>query len=212
MPLIIRKDIFCGELAVWRIDESEPQLAAQCSREEQEYARSLSNARRRCEWLAWHVLLHELLPNVTTAYDSVGAPILVGEKKQIAVSHTSEYAALLLSDQPCGIDIELPTRDFSHAASRFLSDNERKLIDANDSGLQQKTAGTIWCAKECLYKWAKIPGLNFVNDMTIDQIDFTRNLIAGSLLGHPVSPSILPDDRLNIVFYAATYPISGFHI
>ena len=212
MPLIIRKNLSCGELAVWQIDESEPQLAARCSREEQEYAQSLTNARRRCEWLAWHVLLHELLPNVTTAYDSVGAPILVGEEQQIAVSHTSGYAALLLSDQPCGIDIELPTRDFSHAASRFLSDNERKLIDANDSGLQQKTAGTIWCAKECLYKWAKIPGLNFIDDITVEQVDSDRGLISGSLLGHPVSPSIFTDDRLNIVFYAATYPTFGFHI
>lgn len=212
MPLIIRSNLSCGELAVWRIVESEPQLAARCSRAEQEYARSLTHTRRRCEWLAWHVLLHELCPGGNATYDSIGAPVLIGKEMQIAVSHTSGYAALLLADRPCGIDIELPTRDFSRATSKFLSNTERKLIETNDSGLQQKTAGTIWCAKECLYKWAKIPGLNFVNDMTIDQIDFARNLISGSLLGHPVSPSILPDDRLNIVFYAATYPISGFYV
>ncbi len=212
MPLIIRKDIFCGELAVWRIDESEPQLAAQCSREEQEYARSLSNARRRCEWLAWHVLLHEIFPDGVATYDSVGAPILVGEKKQIAVSHTPGYAALLLSDQPCGIDIELPTRDFSRSTSKFLSNSERKLTEALDSHLHKKIAGTIWCAKECLYKWAKIPGLNFVDDITVERVDPDRGLISGSLLGHPVSPSIFQDDRLNIVFYAASYPASGFHI
>lgn len=212
MPLIIRSNLSCGKLAVWRIDESEPQLAARCSRAEQEYARSLTHTRRRCEWLAWHLLLHELLPDITATYNSIGAPILVGEKKQIAVSHTPGYAALFLSDQPCGIDIELPTRDFSCAASKFLSDSERKLIEAHDSHLHQKIAGTIWCAKECLYKWAKIPGLNFVDDITVERIDSDRGLISGSLLGHPVSPSIFTDDRLNIVFYAATYPTFGFHI
>lgn len=212
MPLIIHSNLSCGELAVWRIDESEAQLAARCSRAEQEYVRNFTNARRRCEWLAWHVLLHELCPSETTTYDSICAPILVGEKKQIAVSHTSGYAALLLSDRPCGIDIELPTRDFSRATSKFLSDTERKLIETNDSGLHQKITGTIWCAKECLYKWAKIPGLNFIDDITIERIDPDQDLISGSLLGHPVSPSIFTDDRLNIVFYAASYPTSGFHI
>ena len=139
-------------------------------------------------------LVIQLLPDITATYNSIGAPILVGEKKQIAVSHTPGYAALFLSDQPCGIDIELPTRDFSCAASKFLSDSERKLIEAHDSHLHQKIAGTIWCAKECLYKWAKIPGLNFVDDITVERIDSDRGLISGSLLGHPVSPSIFTDE------------------
>lgn len=84
--------------------------------------------------------------NVLSAVRSAG----LRSGRHIAVSHAGGYAALMLCDVPCGLDIERADRDFTKTEERFLAPDERKLLESA-GGL---SAGIVWCAKEALYKWS----------------------------------------------------------
>ena len=64
-------------MALWRIDEEEPPLASLCTVAEQQEAAAFAAPRRRLEYLAWHALLHALLPEAHAAHDPEGGPVLV---------------------------------------------------------------------------------------------------------------------------------------
>lgn len=114
-------------VALWRIDEDTARLASLCTGQENAWAGTLAPERRRREWLAWHAALHEEAPAEETFYRPSGAPAL-RSGRHIAVSHAGGYAALMLCDVPCGLDIERRT-----ATSR----RRRK-------GFSLRTSGSCW--------------------------------------------------------------------
>lgn len=84
-----------------------------------------------------------------------GKPYLVGSELQFSLSHGAGWHLLLVSDAPCGVDIEAWDRDLSRLRSsgalrRFA---EGGLLDgANDAELLR-----CWTMKEA---WAKSLGLS----------------------------------------------------
>ena len=70
--------------------------------------------------------------------------------KPFNVSHTGNYVACALSDEPVGIDIEQMRPSDQKIAERFFTLDERAYISANDS-----TASfyEIWTKKESRIKW-----------------------------------------------------------
>lgn len=149
MPVTLRHTLPGCSFALWRIDEDTARLASLCTGQENAWAGTLAPERRRREWLAWHAALHEEAPAEETFYRPSGAPAL-RSGRHIAVSHAGGYAALMLCDVPCGLDIERADRDFTKTEERFLAPDERKLLESA-GGL---SAGIVWCAKEALYKWS----------------------------------------------------------
>lgn len=149
MPVTLRHTLPGCSFALWRIDEDTARLAPLCTGQENAWAGTLAPERRRREWLAWHAALHEEAPAEETFYRPSGAPAL-RSGRHIAVSHAGGYAALMLCDVPCGLDIERADRDFTKTEERFLAPDERKLLESA-GGL---SAGIVWCAKEALYKWS----------------------------------------------------------
>ena len=131
----------------------EEALAWTTEREQCEAMAFPSEVRRR-EYLSWRaVVRQELGREVVIAYNTLGAPILVGRTEQLAVSHGAGRVAVLIAEHACGVDIERWGRDFRRAVDRFLTDEERAL--ATDEAFW----AVAWCAKETLYKAAAEPGL-----------------------------------------------------
>ncbi len=112
---------------------------------------------------SWQELVREHLGDVETGHKENGSPTIrskfqvqgskfqvqgsnLTSKFQISVSHTKGMTAVLLSDAPCGIDVERTDRDFSRAWERYLSPEEQSL---SVSPLYPCAA---WCAREALYK------------------------------------------------------------
>lgn len=75
MPVHLKLPLPGGTiLALWRIDEEETPLASLCTVAEQQEAAAFAAPRRRLEYLAWHALLHALLPEAHAAHDPEGGP------------------------------------------------------------------------------------------------------------------------------------------
>jgi phosphopantetheinyl transferase len=114
--------------------------------------------------------------DIAISYDSSGAPV-VG-KGYIGVSHTRGWVAVVWSPEACAVDIELAARNISHSTtSRFISSEERSLADSSNPLFP----ASVWCAKEAAYKYARTPGLDFLEDIRITTSDLSAGRMSVSI-------------------------------
>jgi phosphopantetheinyl transferase len=165
MPVVFNKNIDGDAiLAVWKIEETEAQLLAglQLKTHELEFISSLNNGKRLLHWLSTRLLLRTMLN--TTEYidcrmDEHGKPYLFNLDYEISLSHSYDYAAVIISKtKKVGVDIELIKHKIKAIKHKFLTDSElaQKQIGDNINGLY-----VCWCAKEAIYKWYGKKGLEF---------------------------------------------------
>ena len=171
MPVVFNKEIDDQSiLSVWKIEETEEELLAslQLKQHELDVIATLSAGKRALHWLATRVLLRNMLN--TTAYidcrmDEHGKPYLVNSDLHISLSHSYDYAAVIISKgKQVGVDIEMIKMKIKSIKHKFLSDVElaQKQIGDNINGLY-----VCWCAKEAIYKWHGKKELEFKRDIHI---------------------------------------------
>jgi len=171
MPVVFNKQIDDDTiLSVWKIEETEAELISglQLKQHELDFISSLNNGKRLLHWLSTRVLLRTMLN--TTQYidcrmDEHGKPYLPDLDYEISLSHSYDYAAVMISkNKKVGVDIELIKHKIKSIKQKFLSDSElvQKQIGDNLDGLY-----VCWCAKEAIYKWNGRKGLEFKKDMHI---------------------------------------------
>ncbi|MBY0542522.1 MAG: 4'-phosphopantetheinyl transferase superfamily protein [Sphingobacteriaceae bacterium] len=165
MPIVLNKKIDDQTvLAVWKIDETEEQLLSslQLKQHELDVITSLSAGKRALHWLSTRVLLRKMLNTadyIDCQMDEHGKPYLVNSDTHISLSHSYDYASVIISkDKKVGVDIELIKMKIKSIKHKFLSDVElaQKQIGDNTNGLY-----VCWCAKEAIYKWYGKKGLEF---------------------------------------------------
>lgn len=165
MPIVFNKKIDDQSvLAVWKIEETEEQLITNLQLKEHELAiiASLGAGKRMLHWLSTRVLLRTMLNTadyIDCQMDEHGKPYLVNSDTHISLSHSYDYASVIISkDKKVGVDIELIKMKIKSIKHKFLSDVElaQKQIGDNTNGLY-----VCWCAKEAIYKWHGKKGLEF---------------------------------------------------
>lgn len=158
---------------------SEEELAGLVDENELRTAMSFGSARRRREYLSWRgIVRRQLGADTIIEYAESGAPYAVNRKEHIGVSHSDDMVAVIISDRACAIDIEKTSRDFSRAASRFMTEQERTLND------DPRLPAAVWCAKETLYKYAGRKGLGLLDDIAVRSVDFEKGSILGEIKGY----------------------------
>jgi len=171
MPVVFSKNIDEDTiLGVWKIEETEQQLMAglQLKQHELDVISSLGNDKRRLHWLSTRVLLRTMLNTseyIDCRMDEHGKPYLPNLKYHISLSHSYDYAAVIIGkSRLVGVDIELIKHKIKSIKHKFLSDLElaQKNVGDNTEGLY-----VCWCAKEAIYKWNGRKGLEFKKDIHI---------------------------------------------
>lgn len=165
MPIVFNKQIDEDTiLGVWKIEETESMLMSglQLKTHELDLIQSLSNGKRTLHWLSTRLLLRTLLQTddyIDCQMDEHGKPYLTNIDAHISLSHSYDYAAVIVSKtKKVGVDIELIKHKIKSIKHKFLSDVElaQKQIGDNTNGLY-----VAWCAKEAIYKWNGKKGLEF---------------------------------------------------
>lgn len=136
--------------------------------------------RKRTEWLASRELLFQIadLPErVQCLYDDFGKPYLKGLERFISVSHSELWCAAMVSDLPCGVDIQVYSETVRRISDRFLTPDDLVFVKKAKSTLQ--ALHLFWGAKECIYKAYGKKKLGFREHIFIRSIDMIR----GSGLG-----------------------------
>jgi len=143
--------------------------AAICLREEEkDLYRSFVAESRKKQWLAYRLLIRELLKpdDFPVEYDQSGKPFLAGSDLHISVTHTEDLAAVIISrNARVGIDIEKIKPRIEKVRDKFLNEEESSSI-GKKKGLEQLTIA--WCAKEALYKLYGVRNLDFRENIKIE--------------------------------------------
>ncbi|TDN95553.1 exodeoxyribonuclease VII small subunit [Salegentibacter sp. 24] len=102
-------------------------------------------------------------------YDELGKPHLKNGKN-ISITHSFNFTAIILSDKGVGIDIEKRRDKILKIANKFTPLSEYHTL-ANEEALIRKLT-IVWGAKESIYKMYAEPGLGFLQHINVTDFDF----------------------------------------
>lgn len=112
-------------------------------------------------------------------YDEFGKPHLT-DNKQISITHSYEFAGIIISDKPVGIDIEKQREKIEKISHKFVNDFENDQIPKD--GVDKIRALTIiWGAKESLYKLYATSGLSFEQHIYLSPFDLEYPFVYGAI-------------------------------
>jgi 4'-phosphopantetheinyl transferase len=165
MPVVFNKNIDDQTiLSVWKIEETEPELleGLQLKAHELDFISSLNSGKRLLHWLSTRLLLRTMLNTseyIDCRMDDHGKPYLVDINYEISLSHSFDYAAVMISkNRKVGVDIELVKDKIRKIKGKFLTNLELSQLKEKDDTL---ALYICWCAKEAVYKWNGRKGLEF---------------------------------------------------
>jgi 4'-phosphopantetheinyl transferase len=162
------------EFAIWRIEEEADELYSQLQLNEHEkaYYDKLSVGKRNLHWLGTRVLLRKMLRTdeyIDCKVDAHGKPYLVNLPYHISLSHSFDYAAVMISKEPVGIDIEQVKEKVERIAHKFMREEEMAFI-SDQHKIQQLYV--CWCAKEAVYKCYGQKEVSFADNIILEKFDF----------------------------------------
>lgn len=184
MALVYHKELDPNtSFAIWRIEESAEELLAQLQLKHHEtsYLDTLVSGKRNLHWLSTRVLLRTMMHTneyIDCQVDSSGKPFLTNFPHQISLSHSYDYAAVMVSkDKAVGIDIELIKDKIERISHKFMSEDELSFIGNN----RIEHLYVCWCAKEAVYKLHGKKNISFLDDIRITPFPY---LESGSFQAH----------------------------
>jgi phosphopantetheinyl transferase len=168
MPIYKKDKISCNtRFLVWQIDESEDWLHQDISLTDMCINRLItmkSSVHRKGFLSVRHLLKAFGYTPAALHYDAFGKPHLA-DGKFISITHSHNFAAIAVGDNPLGVDIEKERPKVQRIAPKFLHGSERMLEETD------RFRTTQWCIKEAAYKAFGKKGLSFLHDIRTTQMD-----------------------------------------
>ncbi len=154
-------------LGVWKIEETEAYFKGNVP-----VHRDVTHPHKRLQHLAGRFLLQFLYPDFpyeTIQVADTRKPFLPGELYHFSISHCGDYAAAIVSRHDrVGIDVELVRPLVGELIPKFLSDEEKSLLN-REMILEQSTL--LWCAKESVFKWYGLGSVDFRKHIRLNSIN-----------------------------------------
>lgn len=153
-------------LGVWKIEETEAFFKGNVPQH-----RDVTHPKKRLQHLAGRFLLQFLFPDFPYELIRIAdtrKPFLPDEQYHFSISHAGDYAAAIVSKrQRVGIDVEIPAAKIESIRHKFLSPGE--LFPWTDAGVLPLTI--CWSAKEAVFKWYGNGGVDFREQILLQQRD-----------------------------------------
>jgi phosphopantetheinyl transferase len=150
------------EILVWKITETFEQLLSEVKLNERSKARlaGMKSVSHQCGFLSVRKLLQEKgYTDFDLYYDEFGKPHLQ-DGRHISISHSHEFSTIILSDENCGIDLEMQREKIITIAHKFAEHEFEFLKDVSEKNyIRQLTV--IWGAKEAVFKIRNEVGISF---------------------------------------------------
>lgn len=162
MPLL--KTINCNpttEILLWKITESLAELSAEVTlnpKNQQRFNGMKSELHQRAFLSVRKLLQLKGYTDFDLEYDQFGKPHLK-DGKHISISHSHEYATIIISDEITGIDIELQRDKIIRIADKFVEPEWEFLDKENQEYIRKLTV--IWGVKESIFKIRNEAGISF---------------------------------------------------
>jgi 4'-phosphopantetheinyl transferase len=162
------------EFAIWKIEETPQELYSQLQLDDEEkaYYERLKTSKRNLHWLGTRVLLRKMLKTdeyIDCKVDAHGKPYLVTLPYHISLSHSFDYATVMIGKQPVGIDIEQVKDKVERIAHKFMDKRELAFVSPEDKIPQLYVC---WCVKEAVYKCFGQKEVSFLDDISLEPFRF----------------------------------------
>jgi phosphopantetheinyl transferase len=172
MPLFYSLEEKSFRLAVWKMDEDLEELLSMAALSDSDRRRldSFTHEPRKKEWICIRMLLKRLGYTSSIGYRESGKPFLENSTAHISISHTKDYAGIMLSDSAVvGLDLERIHPRIEKIAPKFLSEEE----EANLPSVNRlEHLFVIWGVKEVLFKMHHIGELLFKDHLNVKPFTF----------------------------------------
>ena len=149
------------EILLWKITESLAELSAKVTLNPKNQARFYgmkSELHQRAFLSVRKLLQFKGYTDFDLEYDQYGKPHL-NDGKHISISHSHEYATLIISDEITGIDIEMQREKIIKIAPKFAEKELEFLEKENQDYIRKLTV--IWGVKESIFKIRNEAGISF---------------------------------------------------
>ena len=145
------------QIAIWEIKETLAELLQEAKNLD---VSKFNTEKRKKEFLSIRILLNILDPNSIVSYNKYGAPQLENNKF-ISISHSENLAAVIISTNNVGLDIQKISKKPLELSSKFIAKNKH-------TPLTKEKATLIWSCKEAVFKWHQKGNINFIKDIQVD--------------------------------------------
>lgn len=159
------------EILVWNITESLAELSTEVTLNainQKRHNRMKSELHQRAFLSVRKLLQLKGYTDFDLEYDQFGKPHLK-DGKYISISHSHEYATIIISDEITGIDIELQREKIIKIAPKF-AENELDLLDKENQDYIRKLT-VIWGVKESIFKIRNEAGISFKDHIYVQPFD-----------------------------------------
>ena len=159
-------------VVIWEINESLQNLKSRVALSQ--YSLKLFNQKKSAiqkkQFLAIRNIFKLLsIEDNEVKYDKVGKPIF-SQNKILSISHSGNYAAVIISDHPVGIDIEKINGKAMKIKHKFLQ------IELNyPQKLNNQMSLVYWNIKESIYKAVGITGIDFKKNILALPLDINSS-------------------------------------
>ena len=159
-------------VVIWEINESLQDLDSKVVLSE--YSIKLLNQKKseiqKKQFLAIRNIFKLLsIEDNEVQYDQVGKPIF-SQNKILSISHSGNYATVIISDKPVGIDIEKISDKAMKIKQKFLHIELNYPLELNN-----KISLVYWNIKESIYKAVGITGIDFKKNILAPPLDTTSS-------------------------------------
>lgn len=170
------------QLAIWKIEEDENFFLQKAKP-----TYSIASYQKLLQHLAAKHLLVELendFPISEVLNNENGKPYLPNNEFYFSVSHTKNYAAVVVSTkQQVAIDIECQHQKVLQVQHKFLSNNEKLLMQKIVAETQFAELPTVlWCAKETMFKLYAKGNVDFKTMLQLQLNTLTHNEFKAAII------------------------------
>jgi 4'-phosphopantetheinyl transferase len=112
-------------------------------------------------------------------YDEFGKPYF-NCHNHISITHSHDFAAIIISNETVGIDIELQREKILRIADKFVH-TETSYLNTQNKIDYIKELTVIWGAKEAIFKIRNEKGISFKDHIRVNAFSLNKNLTEASL-------------------------------
>jgi len=175
--VLFRKEDFDTKIGIWRVEESIEDLEArlQLNQLEFDFYNSLNKGKRNLHWLGSRVLLRTLINTsdfIEVNEDEHGKPVLINFDYEMSITHSYDYASVIISKKRVGIDIEKIKPVIVKIATKFLNEEELTHFDSFENEIEKLYV--YWCTKESIFKLNGKKHLHFKDNIMIEPFDYRK--------------------------------------
>ncbi|MGO4772058.1 4'-phosphopantetheinyl transferase superfamily protein [Flavobacterium sp. W22_SRS_FK3] len=183
MPLF--KTIHCSDttkILIWEITESFEELLSKVVLKEKTQRRldGMKSQMHQRAFLSVRMLIQEMgFTDKDLHYDEFGKPYFDCHN-HISITHSYHFAAIIISHETVGIDMELQREKIQKIADKFV-DTEFEYLNPTVSKDYIKKLTVIWGAKEAIFKIRNEKGISFKDHILVDDFSLEKTQTQASL-------------------------------